>query len=39
MSLGVEGIGGVGSVVLELVVAPSSVSEFVLEVRGYGTGW
>lgn len=39
MSVCVEGIGGIGGVVLEFVVAPSSVADFVLEVRRYGAGW
>lgn len=37
MSVCVEGIVGIGGIVLKLVVTPSSVAGFVLEVRGYGS--
>jgi len=38
MFICVEGIGRVGGIILEFVVAPSSVAGFVLEVRGDGDG-
>lgn len=39
MSVCVEGIGWFAGVILELVIAPSSITGLVLEVRGYGDGW